>query len=515
VFGGYRIEEVAGRGGMGVVYRAVQLDLGRPVALKLIAADRAADPDFRERFQRESRMAAAIDHPNVVPVHGAGEHDGQLYLVMRYVRGTDLHALIKREGPLDPVRAAAIVGQVASALDAAHAAGLVHRDVKPANVLLGGSGRQEHAYLSDFGLTRLLASETQLTETGQWMGTIDFSAPEQLSALRLDARADIYSLGCVLHAALVGTPPFPRGTFPATLLAHMQDPIPRPSERGAPSGFDRVMARALAKAPEDRYLSAGDLGRAAWAAARGEPVTESERSVAVGPAAPESPTNGHVPHGASGRGGPLTAATVVESPTSAATVADATAVIPATQVKDAPRRKGTQSPLIPPPPGDAPTRHRGRRRGVVLAAGLVAAVAAATAIALALGDGVGAGSATGPLSENDVRDVAQDFAQAYEAEDGAALRRTLTPGVQRVLPTGVARGRATVVGEYERQFRSQDTRGYELEDLEVSGGRAGRASAAYRVDRNGRDAIEGRIVFGVVRDHGRPRIGLIAVTPTG
>ena len=166
VFGGYRIEAVAGSGGMGVVYRAVQLDLGRPVALKLIAADRAADPDFRERFQRESRMAAAIDHPNVVPVHGAGEEDGQLYLVMRYVRGTDLHALIKREGPLAPERAAAIVAQVASALDAAHAAGLVHRDVKPANVLLGGSEREEHAYLSDFGLTRLLASETQLPRRG-------------------------------------------------------------------------------------------------------------------------------------------------------------------------------------------------------------------------------------------------------------------------------------------------------------------------------------------------------------
>src|SRR5215217_9354136 len=150
VFGDFRIESVAGRGGMGVVYRAVQLDLGRPVALKLIASDRAADPDFRERFQRESRMAAAIDHPNVVPVHGAGEHDGQLYLAMRYVRGTDLHALIRREGRLAPERAAAIVAQVASALDAAHAAGLVHRDVKPANVLLAGPAGEEHAYLSDF-----------------------------------------------------------------------------------------------------------------------------------------------------------------------------------------------------------------------------------------------------------------------------------------------------------------------------------------------------------------------------
>ena len=495
VFGGYRIEAVAGRGGMGVVYRAVQLDLGRPVALKLIAADRAADPDFRERFQRESRMAAAIDHPNVVPVHGAGEEDGQLYLVMRYVRGTDLHALIKRDGPLAPERAAAIVAQVASALDAAHAAGLVHRDVKPANVLLGGSELEEHAYLSDFGLTRLLASETQLTETGQWMGTIDFSAPEQLSADRIDARADVYSLGCVLHAALVGTPPFPRSTLPATLLAHMQDPIPRPSERGAPSGFDRVMARALAKEPEGRYPSAGDLGRAACAAARGEPVTESERSVAVGPAAPDPPTNGHA--------GPPTALTVVDSPPTAATVAAPSS----TRVKE--------SPLIPPLPGELPARrHRGRRRGVVLGGTLVLAAAAATALALSGGDGAGAGNSTAPLSEGDVRDVADGFAQAYEDEDGAALRRTLTPGVQRVLPSGVARGRARVVNEYERQFRSQDTRGYELEDLEARGGRAGRASGAYRVSREGGDAIEGRIVFGVVRDRGQPRIALIAVRPS-
>src|SRR5215217_3994047 len=278
VFGDFRIESVAGRGGMGVVYRAVQLDLGRPVALKLIASDRAADPAFRERFQRESRLAALIDHPNFVP-------------------GTDLHRLLKHEGPLPPERAAAIVAQVASALDAAHAAGLVHRDVKPANVLLAG----EHAYLSDFGLTRLLASETQLTETGQWMGTIDFSSPEQLSGRRLDARADVYSLGCVLHAALVGRPPYPRQTFPATLLAHLQDPVPRPSGAGAPAGFDRVMARALAKEPAARYPSAGDLGRAALAAARGESVTEAERSVAAGSAAPRSGVNGRAPHASNGR----------------------------------------------------------------------------------------------------------------------------------------------------------------------------------------------------------------------
>ena len=190
----------------------------------------------------------------------------------------------------------------------------------------------------------------------------------------------------------------------------------------------------------------------------------------------------------------------------------ATGVIPSTHVKDAPRRKGTQSPLIPPPPGEGPTRHRGRRRGLVLLGATVVAAAAA-ALVLGLGDGAGAGNATAPLSENDVRDVAQDFAQAYNDEDGAALRRTLTPGVERVLPSGVARGRKSVVNEYERQFRAQDTNGYELDDLEVSGGRAGRASGSYRVERKGRDAIEGRIVFGVVRDRGRPRIALIAVTP--
>ena len=364
-------------------------------------------------------------------------------------------------------------------------------------MLLGGSAREEHAYLSDFGLTRLLASETHLTETGQWMGTIDFSAPEQLSGYRIDARADVYSLGCVLHAALVGTPPYPRGTLPATLLAHIQEPVPRPSESGAPAGFDRVMARALAKDPERRYPSAGDLGRAALAAARGELVTESERSVAVGPAGRDRrpPTNGHA--------GPPTAMTVADSPPTAATVA----APPATRVKEI-------SPLIPPPPGDAPVRHRGRRRGVVVLGGaLVAAVAAATALGLADGGGAGAGSSTAALSDGDVRDVAEDFAQAYEAEDGAALRRVLTPGVQRVLPSGVARGRSRVVNEYERQFRAQDTRGYELQDLDVHGGRVGRASGGYRVSREGRDAIEGRIVFGVVRDRGQPRIALIAVTP--
>src|SRR3954451_2499508 len=275
---------------MGIVYRATQLSLGRPVALKLIAPERASDAGFRERFERESRLAAAIDHPNVIPVYGAGEEAGHLYLVMRYVAGTDLQALLARDRRLDPERAAAIVGQVAAALDAAHAAGLVHRDVKPANVLLGG----EHAYLADFGLTRVAMSDDRMTTTGHWLGTVDYMAPEQFEGGAVDARADVYALGCVLHTALTGETPFPRGTVPATMLAHLSDPPPRPSAAlGVPQGFDRVVARALAKQPADRYPSAGDLARAGRAAAEAGPVREHGRRCPRGAPARARPADGH------------------------------------------------------------------------------------------------------------------------------------------------------------------------------------------------------------------------------
>src|SRR3954462_6601902 len=243
-FAGCRIEGVLGRGGMGVIYRATELRLGRPVALKLIATEQASDPEVRERFESEARMTASIEHPNVVPVYAAGEEDGHLYLVMRYVPGTDLHHLLRQEGRLDPARAASIVAQVADALDAAHAAGLVHRDVKPANVLIGG----EHAYLSDFGITRVQSSDTRITDSGNWIGTVDFMAPEHLRGEPTDARADVYALGCVLYTALSGTPPFRRATVPATITAHLHDDPPRPSlaAPGIPEAFDGVIARALA-----------------------------------------------------------------------------------------------------------------------------------------------------------------------------------------------------------------------------------------------------------------------------
>jgi predicted Ser/Thr protein kinase len=284
-FAGHRILGIAGRGGMGVVYRALQLDLDRPVALKLIAPQLAEDPDFRERFVRESRAAASIDHPNVIPIYYTGESDGALYIAMRYVEGSDLRTLVRAEHRLDPPRAAQIVAQVASALDAAHARGIVHRDVKPANVLLGAN---DHAYLTDFGLTKRVSSHTGSTREGGWVGTLGYVAPEQIRGERLDARADVYALGCVLFHSLAGAPPYQRESDEATLWAHLNDDPPSLHERApdVPESFDAVLARALAKDPDDRYPSTGDLGRAALAAA-GRPVAQGpERTVAVGAAAP-------------------------------------------------------------------------------------------------------------------------------------------------------------------------------------------------------------------------------------
>ncbi|MGI8594191.1 MAG: protein kinase domain-containing protein [Solirubrobacteraceae bacterium] len=288
VVGGHRIEAVAGRGGMGVVYRAIHLALNRVVALKLIAPELAEDPEFRERFKRESEVAASLDHPSVVPIYTAGEDGGLLYVTMRFVDGTDLREMIARQGRLEPRVAARIISQVASALDAAHARGLVHRDVKPANVLIGGAVGTPHAYLTDFGLTKQASSKSGLTRTGMIVGTMDYIAPEQLQGGEVDARADVYALGCVLYQALTGQVPFPRDTEPARVWAHMSDPAPsrRTAAPHFPSQLDAVVARAMAKDPDDRYLSTGDFGRAAVAATEGQALSRAERSVATGEAAP-------------------------------------------------------------------------------------------------------------------------------------------------------------------------------------------------------------------------------------
>ena len=250
-FAGYRIESLIGRGGMGVVYRAWDLSLERPVALKLIAPELAEDERFRARFLREPRLAASLDHPGVVPIYEAGEWERQLYLAMRFVEGSDLKSVLEREGRLPPERALIVLAQVADALDAAHRRELVHRDVKPANVLLDGDG---HAYLTDFGITKQLGAVS--TDTGRMLGTLDYLAPEQIRGEEVDGRTDGYALGCVLYECLAGTPPFRRSTEAETLWAHMNDEPPAlPDEpRLAP-----VLRRGLAKDREDRYGTCAEL----------------------------------------------------------------------------------------------------------------------------------------------------------------------------------------------------------------------------------------------------------------
>ena len=261
-FAGYRIDGIIGRGGMGTVYLAEHEGLKRRVALKLLAPPLAEDRRFRERFVRESRLAASIDHPNVIPIYEAGEADGRLFIAMRYVDGKDLRTLLREHGSVDTAQASRIVGQVGAALDAAHEEGLVHRDVKPANVLIArrrGSEAGTHAYLSDFGLTKRSASDSGVTGTGQFVGTLDYAAPEQFRGETADARTDVYSLGCVLFECLAGRPPFRGENDAAVMFGHlMEAPPPLTSERpDLPKDIDEVVATAMAKAPEDRYASAG------------------------------------------------------------------------------------------------------------------------------------------------------------------------------------------------------------------------------------------------------------------
>ena len=293
VFAGHRIEGVAGRGGMGTVYRATHIALDHVVALKVISADLAADDAFRERFRSESRIAVSLRHPNVVPIHHAGEEDGLLFVTMDLIDGPDLRRMLIAGGTLAPDRAIPIVGQVAGALDVAHARGLVHRDIKPGNILVERDS-DDRAYLTDFGLAKRFDQATEagaLTRTGAFVGTLDYVAPEQIRGDRVDARTDVYALGCVMYEAISGRAPFAdREENVAKIYAHLQDEPPwLPGESGAESALDEVIARALAKDPGDRYPSAGDLARAAAAAIEGHEVLRSaERSVATGKAAPET-----------------------------------------------------------------------------------------------------------------------------------------------------------------------------------------------------------------------------------
>ena len=271
---GYRIERLLGRGGMATVYLAQHERLKRKVALKVLSPDLATDETFRQRFVSESERLASVDHPNIIPVYEAGEDDALLFIAMRYVDTTDLKRLIGEHGGLDLERALSIVSQVAGALDAAHAKGLVHRDVKPANILVAigaGHDADDHAYLSDFGLTKRTQETSGLTRTGYFMGTIDYVAPEQISGKGIDGRTDQYALGCVLFESLCGRTPYPRDTDGAVLLAHLSEPPPsltslRPD---LPAEVDQVIGTAMSKDKEDRYPYCVAFARAARGAMLG------------------------------------------------------------------------------------------------------------------------------------------------------------------------------------------------------------------------------------------------------
>jgi tRNA A-37 threonylcarbamoyl transferase component Bud32 len=277
---GYRIERRLGRGGMSVVYLAEDLALGRRVALKVLAPELADEAGFRERFRLESRLAASIDHPNVIPIFEAGEAEGQLYIAMRYVDGTDLRRLIDDEGALEPTRAVELVARAADGLDAAHERGLVHRDVKPSNVLIASPGEHEHVYLADFGLTKTAETEDEAREAAQLSGTTDYVAPELITHGATGKSADVYAIGCVLYEALTGQVPFPRSSELETLVAHIDEPAPKPSDvrPEVSADLDAVVERAMAKDPVDRYSSAAELAGAARATL---PTERRSRRLAV------------------------------------------------------------------------------------------------------------------------------------------------------------------------------------------------------------------------------------------
>jgi serine/threonine protein kinase len=361
---GYRIESMIARGGMAVVYRATELQLARTVALKLLSPDLTENEQFEQRFIRESQLAAACDHPNIIPIYAAGEADGVLYIAMRYVEGQDLSAVLKRESVIEPERAMALLRQVAAALDAAHERGLVHRDVKPGNILVAsGAGPEDadHVYLTDFGVTKKSNSMSGLTQTGSFVGTIDYISPEQISGRGVSARTDVYALGCVVYQALTGSVPFPREEDAAVLWAHLSDRVTKASSRRPQLNpqVDDVIERALAKNPEVRFPSCRAFIGALEAALTNQPT------VVIAP-----------------------------TPSPAPTAPPPRVSAPGRRAKSAPPPRSAPPPprsTAPPTPGSAPSkpRRRARRWLIGAAAVLVAVVAGVLVVTLGTGNGSG------------------------------------------------------------------------------------------------------------------------------
>ncbi len=398
VFAGYRVDEAIGRGGMGMVYRATNVALNRIYALKVLAPELVDDERFRERFRREIRIAASLQHPHVVAIHYAGEYDGLLFLAMDYVHGTDLRELITASGALDARRAVDLLTQIASAIDGAHAHGLVHRDVKPANILVTVRDGEENAYLTDFGVAKRFETVADMTGTGMLVGTVDYMAPEQITAGRADARTDIYALGCVFFQMLSGRVPYERDNSVAKLFAHVSEPPPALQGEIAEAypAFGPVLDKALAKNPDDRHQSAGDFARDATSALEGMRYLGPSSIVAVGDAKPSpatlaDPAQAETVRHAAGEQEPAAQATpappTVPAPPVSSTPPTVPAPVAAMHSATVPGAAGypQQSPVYPQQSTPPPARERSRGYlWAAIALVLVAIAGGAAAAAFAL-----------------------------------------------------------------------------------------------------------------------------------
>ena len=432
LFAGYRIDGILDRGGMGLVYKATDAELERTVALKIIAPEHTQNPDAVTRFKSEARLAASLEHPNIVPIHRGGDYQGVLYLAMRYVPGTNLRQVIDR-GQLGLDRVQRVVHSVASALDAAHERGLVHRDVKPANILITGEGPNEQIYLTDFGLTKKLGSPGSLTRTGAWVGTADYVAPEQIQGGAVDGRTDVYSLGCVLYEMLTGSVAYPKDNDMAKLWAHVQDPPPSPRLKRPElvEAFDDVVSRATAKDPNDRYAKTSDLADAVDRAV-------TEQSAAFGPDAVHA--------------------------TGAAGVAPSTdehdVFVSAPTRGSAPDAVDTEPPPTPPPGGDGvgscPAASGGRRartRLVAAVAGVVVVLGVLAAVLL-IGDDGG--------SEDEASPSAVAGPVATKLPSDLAWRPIASPSFQRQYAAATAvDGKVMVIGGIGVRDASTTTKIYD------------------------------------------------------
>jgi serine/threonine protein kinase len=437
VFAGYWIDGLIDRGGMGVVYKAMDVDLDRAVALKLIAPEYTEDETAATRFKTESRLAASLEHPNIVPVHRGGEENGVLYLAMRFVPGTNLRRLVNR-GPMPLDVTADVMTQIAGALDAAHARGMVHRDVKPANILLSDETAHTHAYLTDFGLTKRPGSTGNLTGTGLWVGTADYVAPEQIQGETIDGRADIYSLGCVLYEMLTGAVPYPKDGDIAKLWAHISNPPPQPTaaRHDLLPVFDEIVARATAKDRAERYATAGELAVAvreaiaqqqSHAGAAAPPMTypptpapTAQPSEPPAPIAqPTQPSAYPPPASVPPASMPPASTPPISTPPTPVSMPAASAPAASIPAAAPPPADASMPPAPPPQPSgpSGPPPSRGRR-GLAAVLGAVAIVAIAiVAVVVLAGGGSDNGSTTSTSKQ----------AAGTKAPPGAPLKSTLGP----------------------------------------------------------------------------------------